>query len=135
MSTGLPSVRLPSFSRTPGPRKTNSGISFFPFSRLAMDNPLGSGVQKVILFGATVMRHPLHLLSVLVMAACLFAAAPASAHHSFAAEFDRSNCGEFTGTLTDVDWENPHAYFFIERKDANPEQFQKLFDQEMNRNR
>ncbi len=100
-----------------------------------MDNPLRSGVQKVILFGATVMRHPLHLLSVLVMAACLLAAAPASAYHSFAAEFDASNCGEFTGTLTDVDWENPHAYFFIERKDANPEQFQKLFDQEMNRNR
>ena len=73
------------------------------------------------------MRHPLHLLSALVVAACLFAAAPASAHHSFAAEF--------TGTLTDVDRENSHAYFFIERKDANPEQFQKLFDQEMNRNR
>ncbi len=100
-----------------------------------MDNPLGSGVQKVILFGAPVMRHPLHLLSALLVAACLFAAAPASAHHSFAAEFDASNCGEFTGTLTGVDWENPHAYFFIERKDANPEQFQKLFDQEMNRNR
>lgn len=69
------------------------------------------------------------------MAACLFGAAPASAHHSFVAEFDASNCGEFTGTLTDVDWENPRAYFFIERKDANPEQFQKLFDHVMNRNR
>ncbi len=68
-----------------------------------MDNPLGSGVQKVILFGAPVMRHPLHLLSALVVAACLLAAAPALAHHSIAAEFDRSNCGEFTGTLTDVD--------------------------------
>ena len=130
-----PSVRLPSSSRTPGPRKTNSGISFFPFTRLAMDNPLGSGVQKVILFGVPVMRRSPYCLSALVVAACLFAAAAASAHHWFAAEFDGSNGGEFTGTLRGVDWENPPACFFIEKKDAIPEQFQKLFDQEMNRNR
>ena len=47
------------------------------------------------------------------------AGTPASAHHSFAAEFDASNCGEFSGTLTDVDWQNPHAYFFIEAKDES----------------
>jgi len=37
--------------------------------------------------------------------------APASAHQGFAVEFDESKCTDMTGTLTDIDWENPHAYF------------------------
>jgi hypothetical protein len=62
------------------------------------------------------------LSSVFVVAACLFAAArAASAHHSFSAEFDDKNCGEFTGTLVGVDWQNPHPYFFVEGKNAKGE--------------
>jgi uncharacterized protein DUF6152 len=41
------------------------------------------------------------------------------AHHSFAAEFDANNCKEFTGTLTKIDWQNPHGYFYMDIKDAN----------------
>jgi len=50
---------------------------------------------------------------ILVCAAVLFASAPASAHHAFAAEFDAKNCADVTGVLTKVNYENPHAYIFL----------------------
>ena len=55
------------------------------------------------------------------MMACgvLVAAAPLLAHHSFAAEWDSTNCREFTGTLTKLDWQNPHPYFYMDIKDAS----------------
>jgi hypothetical protein len=49
----------------------------------------------------------------------LLASVPARAHHSFAAEFDSANCKDFSGTLTKVDWQNPHAYFYMDVKDAS----------------
>jgi len=49
----------------------------------------------------------------------LLPAVPSFAHHSFAAEFDATNCRDFTGTLTKIDWQNPHGYFFMDVKDAN----------------
>lgn len=56
------------------------------------------------------------------MAAVIFGllipATPSSAHHSFAAEFDGKNCRDFTGTLTKLDWQSPHAYFYMDIKDA-----------------
>jgi Family of unknown function (DUF6152) len=45
-------------------------------------------------------------------------ASPSSAHHSFAAEWDATNCRDFTGVLTKLDWQNPHPYFYIDVKDA-----------------
>jgi Family of unknown function (DUF6152) len=46
-------------------------------------------------------------------------AAPAFAHHSFAAEFDASKCREFSGTLTKVEWTNPHGFFYVDVKDPD----------------
>lgn len=46
-------------------------------------------------------------------------AAPSVAHHSFAAEFDSRNCRDFTGTLTKLDWQSPHPYFFMDIKNAS----------------
>jgi hypothetical protein len=39
-----------------------------------------------------------------------------AAHHSFAAEFDASKAIRLTGTLTKVEWTNPHTYFYIDVK-------------------
>ena len=41
------------------------------------------------------------------------------AHHSFAAEFDPENCRDFTGTLTELDWQSPHAFFYVDIPDEN----------------
>jgi hypothetical protein len=50
-------------------------------------------------------------------AALAAAAAPAFAHHSFAAEYDSTRPVKMTGAVTKVDWANPHVYFFIDVKD------------------
>jgi len=42
---------------------------------------------------------------------------PASAHHSFAAEFDASKAIRVSGTLTKIDWANPHIYFYLDVKE------------------
>jgi hypothetical protein len=41
----------------------------------------------------------------------------AHAHHAFAAEFDREKTVELTGTVTKVEWTNPHARFYIDAPD------------------
>ena len=43
--------------------------------------------------------------------------APALAHHSFAAEYDRTKAIKFTGTVTKVEWMNPHIYYYVDVKD------------------
>jgi hypothetical protein len=40
------------------------------------------------------------------------------AHHSFAAQYDRSKPVTLKGTVTKVDWMNPHIYFYMDVKDA-----------------
>ena len=47
----------------------------------------------------------------------LLAAVPVSAHHSFNAEYDASKPIKLTGTVTKVEWKNPHAYFYIDVAD------------------
>ena len=51
--------------------------------------------------------------------ALLLGAIPAFAHHGFAVEFDGTKCTDMTGTLTGIDWQNPHAYFHMDVKDAD----------------
>jgi len=48
----------------------------------------------------------------------LLAPEPMTAHHSFTAEYDSAKLMQFMGTITKVEWTNPHARFYLDVKDA-----------------
>src|SRR4030095_6056986 len=57
---------------------------------------------------------------VMMVGACLAAtAAPLRAHHAFAAEFDAKKPVHFTGTVTKMEWTNPHVWLHVDVK--NPD--------------
>ena len=47
----------------------------------------------------------------------ILSAVPVLAHHSFAAQYDRSKPNTITGPMTKIEWINPHARFFMDVKD------------------
>ena len=49
----------------------------------------------------------------------LLSARPALAHHAFAAEYDAKKPIKLTGTVTKLEWLNPHTWFYIDVKDDN----------------
>lgn len=53
----------------------------------------------------------------IVLTGLLLAALPLAAHHSFAAEYDSNKPITVTGTVTKVEWTNPHARLYVDVKD------------------
>lgn len=57
-----------------------------------------------------------HRMIAVVLGLCGVVAltAPARAHHSFAAQYDSTKQVTLEGTITKVEWMNPHAYFYLD---------------------
>lgn len=49
----------------------------------------------------------------------LVAASSGSAHHAFAAEYDEKKLIVVSGAVTDFEWSNPHAWLYVDGKDAD----------------
>ena len=60
---------------------------------------------------------PTKLCIISVAAGLLALAVPAVAHHSFAAEFDADKLVTVKGTVTKMDWVNPHSWIYVDVKD------------------
>lgn len=50
----------------------------------------------------------------LALAAGFITQAPVQAHHSIAGEFDTTKSFELRGTLTRLDWANPHLWYYLD---------------------
>jgi len=56
------------------------------------------------------MRFAVAIASVVALGSSV----PVLAHHSFAAEFDSDNPIDLTGTVTKIEWMNPHTFIYID---------------------
>jgi hypothetical protein len=59
------------------------------------------------------------VLATLICATVLATSTRVIAHHSFAADFDADKPVTLSGTVTKIEWANPHTWFFIDVKGAD----------------
>jgi hypothetical protein len=65
------------------------------------------------------MRTKLAIVGYILGSAMLAWAPSVSAHHAFAAEFDANKPVSFKGTITKMEWVNPHAWLHVDVKKAD----------------
>ena len=58
-----------------------------------------------------------HVFFLLVIGWALITTQPILAHHSETAEYDPAKPVKVTGTITKVEWQNPHVWFYVDVKD------------------
>jgi hypothetical protein len=63
------------------------------------------------------MRKQLSMM--VAVALVLLWAAPVLAHHAFAAEFDANAPVQLRGTVTKMEWINPHSWIYIDVKEPD----------------
>ena len=56
------------------------------------------------------------LITIIVGLTALALSSAATAHHSFSAEFDAAKPLQITGTVTKIEWTNPHAWVHLDVK-------------------
>src|ERR1700683_79222 len=66
------------------------------------------------------MKVRIHAVGVVLAVILTGAAAvPVLPHHSFSAEFSEASPAEITGTLTKIEWVNPHVQLYVDVKGEN----------------
>jgi uncharacterized protein DUF6152 len=63
----------------------------------------------------TMLRHGAFALAVVALAISM----PASAHHSAAVAYDTNKTISVKGVISEVKWENPHTWIFVETRDES----------------
>ena len=61
------------------------------------------------------------ILFLAVVCGAIVAALPLSAHHELRAEFDEQKPVSLRGVVTRFEWNNPHAFLYVDAQDANGE--------------
>jgi hypothetical protein len=57
--------------------------------------------------------------AILVAGVALLLTVPAVAHHSFSVEYDVKKPVKVTGTVSRLEWTNPHAHLYVDAVDAS----------------